>query len=146
MPIIVGMDYGTKRCGFAVSDPSGTIALPVDTLTVNSKADIIAAAKSVCADREAERLVVGLPINMNGTIGPMAEKVNRFVEALTPELDIPIETIDERLSTSQVERVLLDADVSREKRKKVRDKMAAQVILQSYLDAQPGMIDFDYLV
>jgi putative Holliday junction resolvase len=90
----------------------------------------------VCAETEAERVVVGLPLNMDGSPGPMAEKVRAFVTGLEAEIAVPVDAWDERLSTRMVERVLLQADVSRAKRKKARDKLAAQVILQGYLDAR----------
>ena len=84
---------------------------------------------------EAERIVVGLPLNMDGSSGPMAEAVQVFVKKLGDEIDHPIETWDERMTSQEAERVLIEADVSRSKRKKVIDKMAAQAILQSWLDA-----------
>jgi putative Holliday junction resolvase len=93
-------------------------------------------------------VVVGLPLNMNGTRGPMVDRVERFVAELTEAVGLPVVTYDERLSSAMVERTLLDADMSRSKRKGVRDKLAAQVILQGYLDREgfdrlPDINDFE---
>jgi putative Holliday junction resolvase len=133
--IIIGMDYGEKRCGFAVSDPDEIIAMPLQTIEVRNEQEIVSAAKSVIVDKDASMLVVGLPLNMDGSSGPMAQKVNDLLPKLREAIGIPVTTWDERLSTSMVDRTLIDADVSRQKRKQVRDKLAAQVILQGYLDS-----------
>ncbi len=95
-----------------------------------------AAVREACAETDAEMVVVGMPLNMNGSHGLMAETVSAFVRKLSAQLSIPVATWDERLSTSLVERVLIEADMSRAKRKRVRDKLAAQVILQGYLDSR----------
>jgi len=137
---LLGVDFGHRRLGLAAGDAAGIVATPLRTVGVRSVQEAVAAVVEACADTEAEGVVVGLPLNMDGTRGPMARQVEAFVERLRSRLAIPVETWDERLSSSLVERTLLDADVSRRKRKTVRDKLAAQVILQSYLDAQqqPG--------
>jgi len=140
---VVGIDYGERRLGIAVSDPGGTIAMPFRVLDVRGDDDAVAQVRELCGDLSAERIVVGLPLNMDGSRGPMAERVERFIEQLSGEFDIPVETTDERLSTRLVERVLLDADMSRKRRKGVRDKLAAQVILQGYLDREAGPLDCD---
>lgn len=134
MPILA-LDYGEKRLGFAVSDPDGVIAMPLRVVEAHNEKLAIDAVRRICEETDADKLVVGLPLNMNGTKGPMAAKVKAFADNLSKQISIPIEKWDERLSTSAAERVLLDADMSRRKRKKVRDKLAAQVILQGYLDA-----------
>jgi putative Holliday junction resolvase len=131
---VLGIDYGEKRVGFAVSDPSGFLSLALRMAEVRSESDILRQVAEICREVEAERVVVGLPLNMDGTRGPMAEKVNGFVGRLSETLSIPVETFDERLSSSAVERSLIEADVSRAKRKNLRDKLAAQIILQGYLD------------
>ena len=133
MPVL-GIDYGEKRVGFAVSDPSGTMALTLRTVEVRSQADALQQAADICREVGAGRIVVGLPLNMNGSRGPMAEKVELFVSRLAASVAVPVVTSDERLSTSTVERSLIEADVSRARRKHLRDKLAAQVILQGYLD------------
>ena len=129
------MDYGEKRCGFAVSDPSGIIAMPLEVVEVSSQEDVIQAAKRMVDEREASRFVIGLPLNMDGSAGPMAEKIQALIPILEETLGVPVHSWDERLSTSMVDRTLIEADVSRKKRKTVRDKLAAQVILQGYLDS-----------
>lgn len=137
---ILGIDYGTRRLGLAISDALGMIATPLSVETVASMSEAVAVTRKVAGERGVERVVVGLPINMNGTQGPMAAEVLLFVEKLKEASGLPVVTWDERLSTGMVERVLLEADLSRGRRKEVRDKLAAQVILQGYLDAQPGAL------
>jgi putative holliday junction resolvase len=135
VPRILAVDYGEKRVGLAISDPSGEIALSLRTVEVRGEADVIAGIRQAIADTDADRIVVGLPVNMNGTLGPMAAKVTAFSERLAAATGLPVETSDERLSTSAAERSLLEGDLSRQKRRGLRDKVAAQIILQGYLDA-----------
>lgn len=130
----LGIDYGESRVGVAISDPFGSIALGVCTLQVTGMNDAVSKVLKICKEKEAEEIVVGMPLNMNGTAGEMAERVVKFIEKLGKKIEIPIITSDERLSSAMVERTLLDADMSRAKRKGVIDKLAAQVILQGYLD------------
>jgi len=130
----LGIDYGVRRVGVAISDPLNSIAMGVATLQVKSMKDAVTKVSEICHEKNASTIVVGLPLNMNGTIGPMAEKVERFVEQLREVTGIEVVTSDERLSSAMAERTLLEADMSRQKRKGVIDKLAAQVILQGYLD------------
>ena len=132
---LLGIDYGKVRVGLAVSDPLGMFATPLRTETVTSRRQAVEAVVAAIAEVEAGTVVVGLPLNMDGSHGEMAAWAERFVAALSEQVDIPIVTWDERLSSRLVERTLLDADMSRRKRKAVRDKLAAQVILQSYMDS-----------
>ena len=136
MPRILGIDYGRRRLGVAISDETAMLALPVETVQVENPAEAVAATVRIARDRQAQKIVVGLPLNMNGSRGPMAEEVEAFVKLLAEASGLPVATWDERLSSGLVERVLLDADLSRNRRKQVRDKLAAQVILQGFLDAQ----------
>jgi putative Holliday junction resolvase len=133
---ILGIDYGERRVGLAVSDPLGTIAMPRSVLTVRDAADALRQVVAACREADAERLVVGLPLNMDGSRGAAVERVEQFVGQLRAALAIPVETWDERLSTSHAERALLEADLSRQRRRQVIDKVAAQVILQGYLDSR----------
>lgn len=133
---ILGVDYGTKRVGIAISDPMAMLATPLSVETVQTVDEAISAVCRIARDRGVVKIVVGIPINMNGTSGPMALEAGKFVELLRIASGLPVDITDERLSTSLVERMLLDADVSRGRRKEVRDKLAAQVILQGYLDAK----------
>lgn len=131
---IMCIDLGTKTIGMAVSDPMGLTAQPVSTIRRKALAADIAELLRTASEREVERIVVGLPINMNGTEGPRALQTRRFVERLKEHTLLPVEFWDERMSTAAVTRVLIDADVSREKRKASVDKLAASYILQGYLD------------
>ncbi|MFZ5943349.1 MAG: Holliday junction resolvase RuvX [Bacillota bacterium] len=134
MQRIMGLDVGEKRIGIAVSDPLKITAQSIETLNrENLKKDINYILK-LAQEYNVEELVVGLPKNMNGTIGPQAEKVKEFVEHLLRIKGIKVKYIDERLSTVAAEKTLISGDVSRKKRKQVIDKLAATVILQTYLD------------
>ena len=105
-----------------------------ETLEVSGLKDAVGQTVRVCSERGIGRVVVGLPLNMDSTCGRSAEAAMKYIEALRAALDFPVETEDERLTTQLVERMLIEGDVSRAKRKKVRDKLAAQAILQGYLD------------
>lgn len=138
MPRFLGLDYGERRLGFAVSDAGGTISMPLVVVQVRSRDHAMAEIERLVRETGAETLVVGLPLNMDGTIGPKAVEVNTLVEKLAPRLPVPVETWDERLTTKSAERVLIEANTSRRRRKEVVDKLAAQIMLQSYLDAHAG--------
>jgi len=131
---ILGLDIGSKRIGVSVSDELGLTAQGLETLICrNPDADVQRVA-DIARQYGAEEIVVGMPYNMNGTPGPQVEKVRRFVERLESVVDAPVHEWDERLSTVAAERVLLEADLSRGKRRKLMDKVAAVIILQGYLD------------
>jgi putative holliday junction resolvase len=131
----LGVDYGERRVGLAVSEESGMMALPLDILPAQSSRQVIRDILRICQEKQAAVIVVGLPLNMDGSRGPAVETVERFVRELRQQGGLPVEVWDERMSSRQVERMLIDADVSRSRRKGIVDKLAAQVILQSYLDA-----------
>ncbi len=135
MARILGLDYGARKLGFAVSDPTETIATPLRVIRVQTDDEGLRAVEQVCAETQAGKLVVGLPLNMNGTAGPQAQHVRQFIGRLAPRLKIPVETWDERLTTKSAEDVLIEAGTRRERRKEVVDKLAAQIMLQNYLDA-----------
>ena len=135
MPRTLGVDYGERRVGLAVSDELGMMALPLDILSVQSSRQVIGDVLRLCHEKQVAGIVVGMPLNMDGSRGPAVEAVERFVLELRRQGDRAVEVWDERMSSRQVERMLIDADVSRAKRKGIVDKLAAQVILQSYLDA-----------
>lgn len=138
----LGLDVGTKTIGVAVSDGLGLTAQALTTVRrTNLKADL-AALVQLAREHEVSRIVVGLPLNMNGTEGPRAEASRKFAEAAGQALEVPVEYWDERLSTVAAERTLLEADLTREKRKQVIDQMAAQFILQGWLDAHRPVEDF----
>jgi putative Holliday junction resolvase len=139
----LGVDYGTRRVGFAVSDSMGIVATPLFTKDVLSEKQAVHAVCEVAAEKGAKQVVVGLPLNMDGTKGPMALQVEEFVRRLVAHSGLEVEVWDERMSTGLVERMLVSADVSRARRKEVRDKLAAQVILQGYLDAHSLTVEED---
>lgn len=131
---VLGLDYGSVRIGLALSDPSGTIAGPLEVYRRRSLPQDLAELKQIVRDREIELVVVGLPRNMNGTEGPQAAETREFVQQLRAEIDCPVDLWDERLSSVIAERAMLEAGLSRARRKQKRDKVAACVILQGYLD------------
>ena len=131
---IMALDVGSKRIGVALSDPLKITAQGLQTFQRTTLEEDIKGLWQLIDEHEVSQLVVGLPKNMDGSIGFKAEEVQQFIADLTAERKIEVIWIDERLTTVSAERVLLEADVSRAKRKKVIDKMAAVVILRSYLD------------
>lgn len=133
---VLGVDYGTRRLGFALSDEAGLMAMPLSVATVTSMGEALNVVGRLVREKQVVAVVVGLPVNMDNTRGPMALEVEEFVRRLGEKCSVPVVTWDERMSTGLVERLLLEADVSRARRKEVRDKLAAQVILQGYLDAR----------
>lgn len=131
----LGLDLGTKTLGVAVSDKTGLIATSLTILRHDNNYDfLIEELKKIIKEKEIETIVLGLPKNMNNTIGERGEMVLSFKEKLEESISLPVILEDERLTTKVAENILISADVSRRKRKKVIDKMAANVILQSYLD------------
>jgi putative Holliday junction resolvase len=131
---VMALDIGDKRIGISLSDPLKITAQSLETLNRKNLKQDIAYICELLDKFEITELVVGLPKNMNGTIGPQAEKVQSFVNSLLKVKDIKVIYIDERLSTVTAEKTLIAGDVSRKKRKTVVDKLAATVILQTYLD------------
>lgn len=131
---IMALDVGSKRIGVALSDPLKITAQGLQTFQRTTLEEDIKGLWKLMDEHEVSQLVVGLPKNMDGSVGFKAEEVQQFVAELTAERKIEVIWIDERLTTVSAERTLLEADVSRAKRKKVIDKMAAVIILQSYLD------------
>ena len=133
---IMGLDVGDKTIGVAVSDLMGLTAQGVKTVKRIRKKKDIEALKEIIKERQVNKIVSGLPKNMNGTLGPQGEKVIKFCELLEQETGIKIEYWDERLSTVAAERTLIQGNVRRENRKGVIDMVAAVIILQGYLDRQ----------
>lgn len=133
---IMGLDVGDKTIGVAVSDLMGLTAQGVKTVKRVGKKKDIEELKAIIKERQVNKIVSGLPKNMNGTLGPQGEKVIKFCELLEQETGIKIEYWDERLSTVAAERTLIQGNVRRENRKSVIDMVAATIILQGYLDRQ----------
>ncbi len=136
---IMALDVGSKTVGVACSDALYLTAQGVETIQRSSLAKDFERIMELVKEYEVEEIVVGMPKHMNGTKGERAEKTESYVERLKEVVDIPIRYWDERLSTAMATRSLLEADVSRKKRKAVIDKMAAVVILQGYLDRRQHM-------
>lgn len=130
------IDYGTKRIGVAVSDPSCTISHPLDTILVRENGAHLESLKGVIHDYQVEKIVVGLPYDMDGKEGESARKVIQWAKDLEQILRLPIDLWDERLSTSEAHEILLQMKVKGPKKRQIVDKIAASIILQSYLDAQ----------
>ena len=134
---ILGLDYGSKTVGVAVSDPLGLTAQSVETIwrkQENKLRQTLARIEELAAEYQAEKIVLGLPKNMNNTIGERAEKTLEFREMLERRTGLPVVMWDERLTTVEAERTLMEASVRRENRKQYLDQLAAVFILQGYLD------------
>ncbi len=132
----LGLDVGERRIGVALSDATGLIANPIGNVErtgYNYEKDIELTVAKI-KELGAEAVVVGLPKNMNGTIGPRAEAVMAFTDALKEHLDIPFHYWDERLTTVEAHRMMIDAGMRRDKRKTKVDRVAAVIILQGFLD------------
>ena len=135
---ILAIDHGTKRMGIAISDELKMIAQPLEYIPAEPFADFLERLKQLLLDKEVELVLVGMPRNMNGTYGPAALKVEEFVAVLRTAITVPIKTWDERLTSAQANRFLLEGNVRRDKRKEKVDKTAAAILLQSYLDSLAG--------
>ena len=130
----MGLDVGTHTIGVAISDELGITAQGLKTLRRKSMEEDFKEIATIIGQFEIEKIVVGLPKNMNGTLGKQAEIVLKWIKILIDKIPVPVVTWDERLSTVGATKILLEADLSRRKRKKVIDKVAAVLILQGYLD------------
>ena len=134
MERILGLDVGTKRIGVALSDPLGFSAQPFTTIIRESKKKDMAAIEAILLEYGIKKVIVGMPKNMNGTIGPSGEMAMLVGEKIKNKFKIELIYVDERLSSVSAERTLIEADVKREDRKMMIDKVAASYILQTYLD------------
>lgn len=131
---IAGLDLGSKTIGIALSDPTLTVASPLQTIRRSKFTRDAAALKDILATHEVGGIVLGLPINMDGSHGPRVQATRAFARNIDPLIGLPLTFWDERLSTAAVTRTLIDADQSRKRRAEVVDKMAAAYILQGFLD------------
>jgi putative holliday junction resolvase len=132
---ILALDHGTVRIGVAISDELKMIAQPVEFIPAVPFEAFVARLRQLLLEKEVELVLVGMPRNMDGSFGPAAQKVQQFVDSLKAEVTVPIRTLDERLTTVQANRLLIEANVRRQERKQKVDKMAAAILLQSYLDS-----------
>ncbi|HEU6446904.1 MAG TPA: Holliday junction resolvase RuvX [Verrucomicrobiae bacterium] len=133
---ILALDHGTRRIGVAVSDETQTIAQPLEYIPAEPFGDFLVRLKTILVEKEVGLILLGMPRNMDGSYGPAAQKVQAFADALKPEISVPIKFQDERLTSVMANRVLLQGNVRRDKRKEKVDKMAAAILLQSFLDAR----------
>ncbi len=133
---ILALDHGTRRIGVAVSDELKMIAQPLEFIPADPFTGFLTRLKELLREKEVELVLVGMPRNMDGSYGPAAAKVQEFVAALKEAITVPIRTWDERLTSAQANRFLIEGKVRRDKRKEKVDKTAAAILLQSYLDAR----------
>lgn len=135
---VLGLDLGNRTLGMAISDFLGVLANPIGTFRFEDQ-DLDSAleeTKRVIKENQVDKIVLGFPKNMNGTIGPQAEYCLKFKKMLEEETSLEVIMIDERLTSKQADVIMLSADMSRKKRKKNIDKLAATIILQTYLDTK----------
>jgi len=132
----LGIDYGRRRLGLAISDEGGILASPLPVYERRGEKEDLTFLSNPISERKAGRIVLGLPLNMDGSSGEMADEVIAFAAALREESGLPVVTFDERLTSVEAERVLVQANLSRKRRKGLRDSLSAVLILQGYLESQ----------
>lgn len=132
---VLAIDHGTKRMGIAVSDELKIIAQPLEFIGSEPLDDFFARLQQIIREKEVSLVVIGVPRNMDGSYGPAAQKVQEFIAVLKEKLAVPVRSWDERLTTVQANRFLIEADVRRSKRKEKVDQTAAAILLQSFLDS-----------
>jgi len=132
----LALDYGDRRIGVALSDPMGLAARPLMTLTRTTWARDLERIRTIIGEHDVRRIVVGLPLDMSGDRGTRARVTEAFIDRIRGATALPVIPWDERLTTVQAERILISGDVSRARRRKVIDQVAAVIVLQTYLDAQ----------
>ena len=135
---VLGLDYGRVRIGVALSDPTGTIAQALEVIPHHGFAQVSARIRELVSAHQVDRIVVGLPRRLDGRERDEAAAVRSFARKLQSSVSMPVEFADERLSTVEAERVLISADARRARRRRVRDAVAAALILQTYLDRHRG--------
>jgi putative Holliday junction resolvase len=132
---ILGIDVGTVRVGVALSDPLGLTAQPLEVID-RRRQDPFARLVAIIEEQEVGRIVVGYPLRLDGSTGPAAQQVDAFITALGRQVKLPIERWDERLTTVAAERAMIEGGARRERRRQAVDKVAAALILQSYLEGR----------
>lgn len=136
MERILGLDVGTRTIGVAVSDPLGITAQPVTTIRRTKMDADMAELRGIIELYNASLLVVGYPRNMNGSVGEQAQYVDRFIEEMGAQVSLPVELVDERLTTRMAQQAMKAGNVKAARRKEIIDQQAAALILQSYMDRQ----------
>ncbi len=137
-PRILGLDVGSRRIGLAISDPLGITAQGLETLQRQNKRSDFAQLEQVIRDYQVAEIVIGLPLRMTGAAGTQAEKMQGFAEEIRRRFRLPVHLWDERLTSVQANRLLRETDMSIKRRGQVVDRMAAVLILQSWMDARAG--------
>jgi putative Holliday junction resolvase len=132
---VLALDHGTKRIGVAISDELKMIAQPLEFIPAEPFEAFVTRLKAILAEKPSELILIGLPRNMDGSYGPAAEKVREFVARLRETIPTPLRTWDERLTSAQANRVMIEGNVRRGDRKQKVDAMAAAILLQSFLDS-----------
>ncbi len=135
MPRILGIDYGTRRVGAALSDPGRTMAFPAEVYVLRGSEHDARHYRELVREDEVDRIVIGLPLHISGREGQLASLTRRFGDWLAGVTGLPVIYFDERYTTVEAEQRLLDAGLTRQRRKALRDQLAAQIMLQTYLDA-----------
>ncbi len=133
---ILALDVGEKNIGVAISDELGLTAQGRPTLKCRTKDEAICAICDIAEENRVTEIVVGMPVKLDGSVGKKAKEVASLLEDLKKRINLPVKAWDERLTSAQAEKVMLKADLSRKKRKRNIDRLAAQLILQSYLDSR----------
>jgi len=136
VPRILGLDPGAKRIGVALADPTGTLATPHAVLDASPRSRLAESLRSICEEQNVGRVVVGLPLRMDGGEGAAAETARAFAAWVEETLGLPVDLWDERLSTVTAEQALIEGGARRARRREVADKIAAQIFLQHYLDSR----------
>ena len=133
--LLAGIDYGRRRIGIALSDRLGLTAQPFQQIEVENMRDAVQKTADILVDKAITRVIYGMPVNMDGTVGEMGKEVETFASMVSEQADIPYEFFDERLTSAQAHGVLKEANYSGKKRKQKLDMISAQIMLQSYMDA-----------
>jgi len=133
---ILGIDFGEKRIGLAVSDLLGLTAQGLETIRVQNREQFLNDLSKICSDQNIREIVIGLPVNMNGSLGPKAQEILKLVPAMEERLHLPVKTWDERLTSRQAGRLMIEEGLSRKKQKETSDRLAATILLQNYLESK----------
>jgi len=131
---ILAIDYGEVRMGLAISDPSRIFAFPLTIIDLRKTTDFVKTIENIIKEKEVKRIIIGYPLKMNGTEGIQTAKVKSFFEEIKKKINIDIEMVDERLTTSVAQRALSNIGVNRKKQKKIIDEVAAAKLLETYLE------------
>ncbi len=133
---ILAIDYGQKRIGLAVSDPLGFTAQGIETIPNLNKKQVMTALLIICKDQQVAEVVIGLPVNMNGSLGVKAAEIMSLIPLMEKELNLPIRTWDERLTSRAASRLMIEQGLSRKRQKEGSDRLAATLILQMFLESR----------